>query len=51
MNERRKVLELFEEHKDFMEERVNSGIEQYRKGYADVVIKDRDGNPVSDAKI
>ena len=51
MSERRKVLELFEEHKDFMEERVNSGIEQHRKGYADVVVKNSNGTPVSDAKI
>ena len=43
MSERRKVLELFEEHKDFMEERVNSGIEQHRKGYADVVVKNSIG--------
>lgn len=51
MSERRKVLELFEEQKEFMEERINSGIEQYRKGYANIVVKDSEGNPVRDAKI
>lgn len=51
MNERRKVLELFEEQKEYMEERVNSGIEQNRKGYAKITVKDKNGNTVSDAKI
>lgn len=51
MSERRKVLELFEEQKEYMEERVNSGIEQNRKGYAKITVKDKNGNTVSDAKI
>lgn len=51
MSERRKVLDLFEEQKEYMEERVNSGIEQYRKGYAKITVKDKNGNVVSDAKI
>ena len=51
MNERRKVLELFETQKDFMEEKVNAGIEQYRKGYANITVIDSDGNPVPNATV
>lgn len=51
MSERRKVLELFEEQKEFMEEKINYGIEMYRKGYANFVVKDGEGNPVPDVKI
>lgn len=51
MSERRKVLELFEEQKEFMEERINSGIEQYRKGYANILVKDSEGNPIPNVKI
>ena len=51
MNDRKKVLELFEKNKEYMEERINSGIEQNRKGYAEICVKDKQGNPVSGAKI
>ena len=51
MSERRKVLELFEEYRDFMQDRVENGIELYRKGYAYLTVRDRDGDPVTDAKI
>lgn len=51
MSDRRKVLELFEEHKEFLEERISFGIEQHRKGYASIVVKDADGKPVTVAKI
>lgn len=51
MNERRKIFEKFEEQREFWEDRVNHGIEQYRKGYADICVKDKDGNIVPDAKI
>ena len=51
MSERRKILELFEQQKEFMDERINSGIEMYRKGYGDIEIKDKDGNPVKNAEI
>lgn len=44
MNDRKKVLELFEEQKAFMEDRVNSGIERNRKGYAHITVKNREGN-------
>ena len=51
MTDRRKVLEQFEKQKDFMKDRVQSGIESYRKGNAGITLKDRDGNPVSNVKI
>ncbi|MBE7039077.1 MAG: hypothetical protein E7404_09285 [Ruminococcaceae bacterium] len=51
MMERKKVLEFFHEQKEFMEEKINSGIEQYRKGYADILVKDSEGNPIPNAKI
>ncbi len=51
MKGRRRVLELFEEQKEYMEEKVNSGIEQYRKGYAKITVQDKDGNVISGAKI
>lgn len=51
MNDRRKVLELFEEQKEFLEEKISSGIDKYRKGYGNIVVKDNRGNPVSNIKI
>lgn len=51
MSERKKVLELFEKNKDYMEERISCDIEQNRKGYAEISVKDAQGNPVSGAKI
>nr|WMX25209.1 endo-1,4-beta-xylanase [uncultured bacterium] len=51
MNDRRKVLELFEEQKEFLEEKISSGIDKYRKGYGNIVVKDKRGNPVSNIKI
>ena len=51
MNERRKVLELFEKQKEFMDDHVSSGIERYRKGDAGIIVKYKDGNPISGAKL
>ena len=51
MSERRRVLELFEEYKPYMEDRIEHGIELYRKGYAYLSVKDTDGNAVPNAKI
>ena len=51
MSERRKILELFEEQKEYLAEKINFGIEQYRKGYANISVKDSCGNPVPGAKI
>lgn len=51
MTGRRKVLELFESQKEYADKRVNEGIEKYRKGNAEIVITDKDGNPVSGARV
>lgn len=51
MENRRQVLELFEKQKDYMEERVNCGIEMYRKGYGRITLKDSEGNAVKGAVI
>lgn len=49
--DRKKILELFDEQRDYMEDKINSGIERYRKGFASIVVKDDEGNIISDAKI
>ncbi|MBR2387974.1 MAG: endo-1,4-beta-xylanase [Clostridia bacterium] len=51
MNDRRKVLELFDTRKDFVDAKVSEGIEKYRKGDAKLTVTDENGNPVSGAKI
>jgi len=51
MNDRRKILELFEAQSEYMNDRVNNGIEAYRKGYAEITVKDENGNAIPDAKI
>lgn len=49
--ERRRILELFDSQKDYVENKVNSGIELYRKGYANITVKDENGNIIPNAKI
>ena len=44
MSDRREVLKLFEEQKYFLQEKINTGIEQYRKGYGVIEVKDKSGN-------
>lgn len=51
MYEREKVLEFFEKNKDYMDSRVNCGIEAYRKGCAEISVKDADGKAIPNAKI
>lgn len=51
MRDREKLLELFEKNKDYMNERIKGGIEQNRKGYANICVKDKDGNAVSNVKM
>ena len=51
MNERRKVVELFEQYKDYMEDRVYTGIEQNRKGYAYLTVQNGAGEVLSNAKV
>jgi len=51
MFSRRKVLELFEEQSDLVNERVSNGIEAYRKGNGRISIVDKSGKPIHNAKI
>ena len=51
MSDRRKVLEWFENQKGFMDDKVNAGIEQNRKGYAYITVLDSAGNPVPNATV
>lgn len=44
-------MKLFEEQKVQTEDRIQNGIEQFRKGYAHVEIKDKDGKSISGAKV
>lgn len=51
MNDRRKILELFEQQKEYTDKRISEGIEKYRKGTAEMVLTDGNGNPIPNAKI
>jgi len=51
MSDRRRVLESFEEHKEYTEKRVSEGIEKYRKGDAEIIVTDKNGKPLTDIKI
>ena len=46
MQDRSNVLELFVQKKDYFEERVARGIENYRKGDAKIVITNKEGKPI-----
>ena len=49
MKSRRKILDLFEEQKEYWEERVKVGIEENRKGNATIKICDNNGKEISGA--
>ena len=51
MNERRKILNLFEEHSDFYNGKVSTGIEKNRKGNAMLSVTDSEGNAVPSARV
>ena len=51
MNKRELVLKPFEEHRDYIKERVALGIEAHRKGRAILRVKDENGQPVAGAQI
>ena len=51
MNERKKVLNLFDEQEVFLKEKVSDGIERYRKGNAKLTFTDEQGNPLSNVKV
>lgn len=48
MTRRNIVMEHFENQKDFMNDRVNSGIELYRKGYTQIQFTDKEGNVIKE---
>lgn len=49
MESRRKILDLFEEQKEYWEERTKAGIEENRKGNATIKICDNNGKEISGA--
>lgn len=51
MSDRKKVLQQFENQKDFINEKVTLGIEKFRKGDGEITVIDKDGKPVKNAKI
>ena len=51
MNDRRKVLDLFDLHKELMDEKVAYGIEHYRKGDARITVLDSEGKIIPDARV
>lgn len=51
MNDRKKIFEIFDRQEEFTSERVKSGIEANRKGYAEINLKTADKKPARGAKI
>lgn len=51
MSRREKVLKKFYEYENETAERVRLGIEQNRKGYVKLTVKDKNGNLVPNVKI
>ena len=47
MTDRRKILDLFEEQKDIVDQKVSEGIEKYRKGDGKIKIVDQNGAVIS----
>ncbi len=45
-----KVLKIFRENEDFIQERVKYGIELYRKGYNTIRFVDKNGKPVTNVR-
>ncbi len=51
MSERRRILDLFAQQKEFMDEKVADGIERYRKGNGTIRLVDKNGTPAAGVKI
>ncbi len=51
MNSRKDVLKLFYEQEEFMQERIKTGIEQFRKGNCTIKVTDTQGRPIKGACI
>ena len=45
------LLELFHEKREETEKRIADGIEKYRKGDLEILIKDKDGAPIKGARL
>ena len=48
---RTNVLKPFEENKVYMDKMTSEGIDRNRKGFAEIIVKDKDGRPVKEAKL
>lgn len=51
MNDRKKILDLFEQQKEYTDKRVSEGIEKYRKGNAEIIVTDKSGKPIPNVEI
>ena len=51
MESRKEVLKLFEEKKDYMEDRIATGVEANKKGFAFLKFVSKTGEPVSDVEV
>lgn len=51
MGRKESALKYFEQNREYMDFRVKTGIELYRKGNETLTVVDKDGNPVKGAKI
>jgi GH35 family endo-1,4-beta-xylanase len=51
MTDKRRILDLFDEQRDLVEERVSAGIEANRKGNGRIRVLDQKGAPVANASI
>ncbi len=51
MDSKNRLLQYFRENEEFMKERINSGIELNRKGYANILLTDEEGRPLKGAKV
>lgn len=49
--DRRRVLELFEQQKEYTDRKISEGIERYRKGNSKIILTDENGNTIEGAKI
>ena len=51
MNDRKKILDLFEQQKEYTDKRISEGIEKYRKGNAEIIVTDKSGKPIPNVAI
>ncbi len=51
MKDRKIVLELFEQQKEYTDKKISEGIEKYRKGNAEIVVTNKSGKPVPNVSV